>query len=405
MTHRVQARQSRGGVALIFVIAAITMISVLVTEMTFSTRTRFMTVGNNRDEAAAYHLAVSGANLCRLFLIISAQLGDRIDSVIQQLSAALPSGNTEGMSLPYELWELMPSIDTGMLRLAFVSDGDVDEEELEAYEQEGTVSDELAAESREEGSRFNNRNFLDFDGDFRVKIEGEDCKINVNLLAKRTEGQPLADNAIARLLYGMMTTEEADNFLRDRSIEPWDLIANLADWVDTDTNGSGPRGGYEDDLYQRQNPSYRAKNAPFDTLDEIRLVDGWQDEVFDKFAKDLSVNGSQKINVNCMSQDVQAAMIQAYLPSVTTGQLTEILQNMTEFRAYARYKKCSQVTNLIPGIDTTQLCSMLSFKTTVFTVRSTAQIRDASSTITTTVSYSDRTAQKKGGTVLYWRVD
>ncbi len=65
-----------------------------------------------------------------------------------------------------------------------------------------------------------------------------------------------------------------------------DLLSNLHDWMDSDTNTSSfnPLAmamfndpfvagfGDEDEFYQRQDPRYRAKNAPLDTVDELYLV-------------------------------------------------------------------------------------------------------------------------------------
>ena len=46
------------------------------------------------------------------------------------------------------------------------------------------------------------------------------------------------------------------------------VIAQIKDWVDSDTYRSGRLGGYEDNLYNTLDPPYLSKNAPFDTLEE-----------------------------------------------------------------------------------------------------------------------------------------
>jgi len=52
-----------------------------------------------------------------------------------------------------------------------------------------------------------------------------------------------------------------------------ELTANLIDWIDGDDERV--QGGPEDDYYQRQEPPYRAANRPLLSVDELRLVEGF----------------------------------------------------------------------------------------------------------------------------------
>jgi len=52
-----------------------------------------------------------------------------------------------------------------------------------------------------------------------------------------------------------------------------ELSANLIDWVDADD--VRVQGGPEDDYYQQQDPPYRAANRPLLSVDELRLVEGF----------------------------------------------------------------------------------------------------------------------------------
>jgi general secretion pathway protein K len=52
-----------------------------------------------------------------------------------------------------------------------------------------------------------------------------------------------------------------------------ELAANLMDWVDADE--VRVRGGPEDEYYQKQEPPYRAANRPLLSVDDLRLVEGF----------------------------------------------------------------------------------------------------------------------------------
>ena len=55
------------------------------------------------------------------------------------------------------------------------------------------------------------------------------------------------------------------------------LAANIIDWRDTDDNPTTIQGvtGSESDYYQGLSPAYSAKNAPFDSIEELLLVKGF----------------------------------------------------------------------------------------------------------------------------------
>ncbi len=62
-----------------------------------------------------------------------------------------------------------------------------------------------------------------------------------------------------------------------------ELAAAVGDWRDADSDPS--ENGAEDEIYGRLNPPYRCKNAPFESIEELRLVYGFtQDILYDEDA-------------------------------------------------------------------------------------------------------------------------
>jgi type II secretory pathway component PulK len=72
------------------------------------------------------------------------------------------------------------------------------------------------------------------------------------------------------------------------------LAASIVDWRDTDSDAS--ENGAEDDVYSRMNPSYKAKNGQFETMDELRLVSGAELNIL--FGEDSNLNGILDPNEN-----------------------------------------------------------------------------------------------------------
>lgn len=242
-------RSSRAGVAMITVIAAITLLTVITTEIAYAATVRIKLAAHHRDEVAAEALAATGVNLYRLILMASKQIG-RNPYIVE--FGAMMGVNAD------TLWGMVPFINTQMMRMIFVTDGDLDEDEAALMQQEG-LTDEQLAESRE-----GRRNFLDFDGDFSASIEDEARRIFVGNL-KATSMAELIELHQVQELQGMMSTEENRTFFLDNNMEKLELISNLVDWTDTD-DVRLYQGGDEAAPYQKLDSPYLPKNAPFDTI-------------------------------------------------------------------------------------------------------------------------------------------
>jgi len=85
-----------------------------------------------------------------------------------------------------------------------------------------------------------------------------------------------------------------------------ELSSMLLDWIDEDD--SKRLNGAESEDYLRRNPPYRAPNGPLQTLDELRLLEVWEDEFFNeegqpnelftKLSNLVSVYYSGAVNLN-----------------------------------------------------------------------------------------------------------
>lgn len=88
-----------------------------------------------------------------------------------------------------------------------------------------------------------------------------------------------------------------------------DLADAILDWQDPDDTTTGSFGA-ENSYYQGQNPPYAAANRPFNSLDELRQVRGFEDpEVFDSIRKIVCVLPHfSRINLNTASLPVLLAL-------------------------------------------------------------------------------------------------
>ena len=87
-----------------------------------------------------------------------------------------------------------------------------------------------------------------------------------------------------------------------------DLAYCVIDWRDTDSAFEHPSYGAEEDYYNHLDTPYACKNAPFEVLDELRLVKGMNSAVFDKIKPSVTIYGNARVNVNTASKEVLLAL-------------------------------------------------------------------------------------------------
>lgn len=85
---------------------------------------------------------------------------------------------------------------------------------------------------------------------------------------------------------------------------PPEILSALLDWLDADTDTRFPNGA-EDEYYTRLEEPYRAANAAFADVSELRLVRGITPEIYAKLAPHVCVLGnSVPLNVNTAPAEV-----------------------------------------------------------------------------------------------------
>jgi type II secretory pathway component PulK len=397
-THRFYrvGRSSRAGVALLMVIAAITLLSVITTEIAYAATVRMKLSAHHRDEVAAEALAVTGVNLYRLILMASKQIGKN--------PYILEFGAVMGINAD-TLWQMVPFINTGMARMVFVSGGDMpDDDEVARLKSDG-----LSEEERDE-TREGRRNFLDFDGDFSASVMDETQHIFVGNMTAGSMGD-LLELPQVQELQGLMASEEHVPFFNDNDLDRLELIANLVDWTDPDDTRLF-QGGDEAAPYRKLDIPYLPKNAAFDTKHEIRLVEGWHlDGVWERFGRHLTIYGHGKVNVNTARQPVMRGLLMAFLEGYTSEAFVDqALQRIMAARGTpvnAGGVHFSSAQHFKSWVETDTGASLrkeilqgISTEALTFRIEAAGEVGESRVEIHTVIDFS----QNSTGQVLYWRV-
>ncbi len=304
-------KRSERGVALLLVLTSIALLFVMAEQTREEVEVAYAASAVSRDQIISHYEAKSGVNLARLLLHAEPTIRRAITVTMGPMMALF--GGPPGQ-IP--VWE----------------QGDLLFEAFRAGDGARALSETFGVN----GDRAKNIGGLR--GALPIVIVDEDAKINVN---GSNRGAEVARREAARLvgltanpvLEPFFTQRDSDGQFTDRAT----LLREIVDYTDQDAtlfdigqllsnNVNGPGAGApEDNFYNSLRPSYPRRNAPFDSLNELRMVRGLgDDDLWQRIGdpdpvnprrRTLTVWGSGKVNVNTANAQTLLAVLCAFGPT------------------------------------------------------------------------------------------
>jgi len=180
------------------------------------------------------------------------------------------------------------------------------------------------------------------DGLISVTIKDLGGRINLNTLvnADGNNVNPTVKDRLLRLL-DILGISDGDS-----------LVAALIDWIDKNDDiyvdpDAGRAIGAESSYYLQQEKPLRCQNGPLESLDELRMVRGFSEEVTQKLAPHVTIYGNDKINVNSATAEVLMSL--SADPEITRSAAESIIER----RQKEPFKTLDALTwiNTIPGLS------------------------------------------------------
>ncbi|HEY6262268.1 MAG TPA: type II secretion system minor pseudopilin GspK [Nitrospiraceae bacterium] len=224
-------------------------------------------------------------------------------------------------------------------------------------------------------------NYAIGDGLLNAQIEDELGKLNLNDLgiAEATAKAPIVKKF--KRLFELL------------QVNP-DLVDAIVDWVDKD-EVQEPAGA-ESLYYQAQRPSYKAANAPLETLLELRLIKGITPDIIEKLSKVVTVfpiDDRKPVNVNTAGPLV----LQALDPRITPNMAMEIIQA----RPFKTKEDVDRVSSFEEIAKQLRTGTQYDIKSNVFSARMNVSVNEVTRNATVVLQRDSSTG---GSTVLYYRV-
>jgi hypothetical protein len=280
---RQQLRCREEGVALLSVVIVLAVISTAVADFAYNTEVDLTSAANARDDLRAHYLSRSALNLSRLLLRVQERL---IDPNRQFLG---------GMDL--QIADYAP-----MLISAFNS--------REGAEMLGSLIGVESGAIKGLG--------VDV-GSFDLQMESLDGKLNINCGGGLNTGSPTVTRFAASLAalmlpmrYNLLFEEPDEN---GQYADRLEVMRAIIDWADQDNVMFGSGSAAEDYRYNTGKDPYEIKNQYYDTVEELRLVKGVDDDFMSAFGDSFTVYGDCKVNVNLADAPLLAALIMQHAAS------------------------------------------------------------------------------------------
>lgn len=351
--HKTRSKRSQEGVALIIAITTVAILAVMLADMHETTGTAFAVSTSQRDAVQAEYLAKSALNLTRLLIGKEPQVRRFVDPLYRAAT---------GRSAPQlPVWNFVDEI---------LSPFCTPEDQRDTLTQLGIDFGDT------EG-------FDGLPGECSVAAVSENGKINVN--------DPLfldgeaARNAVASQLFSLtggylpespydaLFTKEDDTGTITTRI---DLVSAVIDWWDRDiqrtdfdpgagTTRTGGTGTEDDTVYQLRDDAYRNKNAPFDSIEELRLIRGFGDDFWATFVEPvpddpesriMTIYASGLVNINEAAPQVLLGRVCAHAPESTlcadpleSLKFTQILTTIRQLIPIPLFSRPSDFINFVEG--------------------------------------------------------
>ena len=225
-------------------------------------------------------------------------------------------------------------------------------------------------------------NYAIGDGLLNAQIEDERGKLNLNDLAAGGDSTARKPKVLrVKRLFELV------------QVNP-DLVDAIVDWVDQDEVPEA--AGAESLYYQTLRPSYRAANAPLQTLLELRLIKGITPEIIAKLSKVVTVfpqEGESRVNLNT----ADPLVLQALDPRITQSMATEIIQA----RPFKTIQELDRVSSFEAVGKELRLQNLYDIKSDLFLAHMIVGVNEVTRNATVVLRRDPNTGT---GAVLYYRV-
>lgn len=258
------SKQKKKGISLLIAMMTVAMMMGLVADLIISSSVNIELGIASRDKIKAEYLAKSGQNLA--IFLLSASWGVDLFRASNLAGPAQAKPNDSDASMWNSLNQLPPMGASSVKLLSAAANSEED-----PFHLKGVFSEQLAKQMEE------------FEDSFSIKISDESSRINLSVCKKET-------TCPIQQLIALFSCPAEKAFLDKKNLSPEELAYRIYDFISEGDRASDASGlSDKDSPYQNYKPPYKARRLPLDSVEELKLVEGWDDDVHTVFSPYITV--------------------------------------------------------------------------------------------------------------------
>ena len=297
-------RRGERGIALLIAIMIISIMMLFTSELILMSQVNITLATHQRDNVKAEFLAKSGLNAAMLLVA-----SDKAFDLYQAQQNPKLCFN-DGMS---DIWSALNGFPIGAETMEMAQKFQ-EEFGLNAVLDSGII-DQLKM----------------FEGLFTIQVEDEAKRINLNNCFQGRCPEILA------MLEALFSCPAEKLFLEQKKVTGPELVYRIKDYIDQDKRAEAASGfSDENEPYTKRQPRMQAKNAPLDSIDELRVIEGWDEEVHAVFAPYLTAypfvtpNNNDRTKVKLNINTTSRALLQCLFPEARGSCEEKFAQNLVQ---------------------------------------------------------------------------
>lgn len=298
--------KSTRGVALLSVMFAFMIISVLIVEVTYETSIEYILASRSVQDLQARYAAKAGVELSLLRINIykqaMAQFGDKLGTQSSLLDTI--------WQFPFVWPPVLP--------------------------------EELGRGHKENINKIIHQSFMK--AKYVPTIQSEGSKIDINDLASPSEALAKATQKMILKIFENQMSSDKSWAEKHADTDYQKIINNMVDWIDEDSESQN--GGSEISQYPEVRSKFIPPNQPFKTLDELHMVASMTDDLFDLISPHITVYGNKGININYAPKEIVLAVDKQFNENI----VSEIIKRRSAPELGGPFKDEKDFFNFIGGL-------------------------------------------------------
>ncbi len=301
-----KVKKQERGIAVLMAVFTVVVIMYLVTEITYDTNVEYIVNANAVNRIKAYYAAKSGVELSLLRIKI-------FTKIQRQLGGSLPPAQKKLLDMiwnfPFTWPPMIPDEASGV-------DKDMIKDKVKESKMDAT---------------------------YYASISDEGSKIDLNDLNSPSKALREVAKRMLNQIFENRIRNDEEWARQNRDFKYEEVVNNIIDWVDDDRQSLN--GGDEKQLYSSLGAEELPPNRAYRTVEELRMVAGMTDQVYDMLKDRVTVYGMRAINPNYASSDV----LKSLDPSMKDEVVAKIVKRRSDEKSGGPFKDAGEFWGFANG--------------------------------------------------------